>query len=156
MPPRNIPPANDPNLNLLGTREPHIYGSTTLYQLESAISARASQHNLSVTCFQSNSEGDPVNRIHQAQKDGVFGIIINPAAYTHTSVAIRDALPGAGIPFVDIHYRTRIRERNSGITPTSATRLSWIWTPNVRGTSVFLPSSFSARWTFSMFCRRRP
>ncbi|CAG8395648.1 unnamed protein product [Penicillium salamii] len=103
MSPHNILLVNGPNLNLLGTREPHIYGSATLDQLESAMTARASQHNLSVTCFQSNSEGDIVNRIHQAQKDGVSGIIINPAAYTHTSVAIRDALLGVGIPFVEIH-----------------------------------------------------
>ncbi|CAG8945365.1 unnamed protein product [Penicillium salamii] len=67
------------------------------------MTARASQHNLSVTCFQSSSEGDIVNRIHKAQKDGVPGIIINPAAYTHTSVAIRDAFLRVGIPFVERH-----------------------------------------------------
>ncbi|CAG7937663.1 unnamed protein product [Penicillium salamii] len=94
---------NGPNLNLLATKEPHIYGSTTLDQLESAIAARASQHNLSVTCFQSNSEGDLVNQIHHTQKDGVSSIIINPPAYTHISLAIHDALLGVGIPFVDIH-----------------------------------------------------
>ncbi|KAJ5329072.1 3-dehydroquinate dehydratase type II [Penicillium brevicompactum] len=94
---------NGPNLNLLGTREPHIYGSTTLQQLNSAIIARASQNNINITCFQSNSEGDIVSRIHKAGEDGVAGRIINPAAYTHTSVAIRDALLGVDIPFVEIH-----------------------------------------------------
>lgn len=94
---------NGPNLNLLGTREPHIYGSTTLEQIESSITERASKRNIEVLCFQSNSEGDICSRIHQARKEGVHGIIINPAAYTHTSVAIRDALLGVNIPFVEIH-----------------------------------------------------
>jgi len=94
---------NGPNLNLLGTREPHIYGSTTLAQIESAMTDRASSLGIEIAHFQSSHEGAIVDRIHVARTDGVDGIIINPAAFTHTSVAIRDALSGVNIPFVEVH-----------------------------------------------------
>jgi len=94
---------NGPNLNLLGTREPQIYGSTTLAQIESAMTDRASSLGIELSHFQSNHEGAIIDRIHDARTDGVHGIIINPAAFTHTSVAIRDALSGVSIPFVEVH-----------------------------------------------------
>ncbi|KAF5611510.1 catabolic 3-dehydroquinase [Fusarium subglutinans] len=84
---------NGPNLNLLGTREPHIYGSTTLADVESSASAQASSLSSSLESFQANSEGAIVDRIHEA-RGNVDAIIINAGAYTHTSVAIRDALVG--------------------------------------------------------------
>jgi len=94
---------NGPNLNLLGTREPHIYGSTTLADVEAGLRAQAQQLGLELDCFQSNHEGAIVDRIHQARLDGVQFVLINPGAYTHTSVAIRDAFGGVAIPFVEVH-----------------------------------------------------
>jgi len=94
---------NGPNLNLLGTREPQIYGSTTLAEIESAMAERAPSLGLALSHFQSNHEGAIIDRIHEARTDGVNGIIINPGAFTHTSVAIRDALSGVSIPFVELH-----------------------------------------------------
>jgi 3-dehydroquinate dehydratase-2 len=92
---------NGPNLNLLGTREPETYGRTTLADIEARLQDLADAHQLE--CFQSNSEGALIDRIHQAGRDGVDFILINPAALTHTSVALRDALLGVDIPFVEIH-----------------------------------------------------
>lgn len=94
---------NGPNLNLLGTREPQIYGSTTLADIERDAAAKGREWGLDVACYQSNSEGDLVSRIHAARGEGVEGIIINAGAYTHTSVAIRDALAGVAVPFVEVH-----------------------------------------------------
>ncbi|KAI5912766.1 type II 3-dehydroquinate dehydratase [Thauera sp. 2A1] len=94
---------NGPNLNLLGTREPHIYGSTTLADVENGLRAQAQQLGLELECFQSNHEGAIVDRIHQARLEGVKFVLINPGAYTHTSVAIRDAIGGVAIPFVEVH-----------------------------------------------------
>lgn len=94
---------NGPNLNLLGTREPAIYGATTLADVENMVREDAASHGLSFDCFQSNHEGALVDRIHAARTEGVDWILINPGAYTHTSVAIRDALAGVAIPFVEIH-----------------------------------------------------
>jgi len=94
---------NGPNLNLLGTREPQIYGSTTLSQINTAVRNRGPALGLGVSDFQSNHEGAIVDRIHDARSEGVDGIIINPGAFTHTSVAIRDALSGVDIPFVELH-----------------------------------------------------
>lgn len=94
---------NGPNLNLLGTREPAIYGSTTLADVENGLRAQALALGLELDCFQSNHEGAIVDRIHQARLDGVGFVLINPGAYTHTSVAIRDALTGVAIPFVEVH-----------------------------------------------------
>ncbi|ATE62457.1 type II 3-dehydroquinate dehydratase [Thauera sinica] len=94
---------NGPNLNLLGTREPHIYGSTTLADVEDGLRAQARELGLELECFQSNHEGAIVDRIHQARLEGVKFVLINPGAYTHTSVAIRDAFGGVAIPFVEVH-----------------------------------------------------
>jgi 3-dehydroquinate dehydratase II len=94
---------NGPNLNLLGTREPHIYGSTTLAQVESSMKERAQKLNIELLHVQSNHEGAIIDRIQEARSESVQGIIINPGGYTHTSVAIRDALLGVNIPFVELH-----------------------------------------------------
>ncbi len=92
-----------PNLNLLGTREPEVYGSQTLAQIDAELSAIAADAGASLTSFQSNHEGALVDRIQAARSDGTRFIVINPAAYTHTSVAIRDALAGVAIPFIEVH-----------------------------------------------------
>lgn len=94
---------NGPNLNLLGTREPGIYGDMTLAQIEARIDSHARELGHSVECFQSNAEFELIERIHQAPANDTAFIIINPAAFTHTSVAIRDALLGVGIPFIEVH-----------------------------------------------------
>ena len=93
---------NGPNLNMLGTREPDKYGNTTLADIEKEISKEAEKLNIEICFFQSNIEGELVTAIQKA-KDVYDGIIINPAAYTHTSVAIRDALLAVDIPTVEIH-----------------------------------------------------
>ncbi|WP_205665095.1 type II 3-dehydroquinate dehydratase [Aquabacterium tepidiphilum] len=94
---------NGPNLNLLGTREPAVYGATTLADVERMVREDGERLGVPVDCFQSNHEGALVDRIHAARSEGVDFILINPGAYTHTSVAIRDALAGVAIPFVEIH-----------------------------------------------------
>lgn len=94
---------NGPNLNLLGAREPHIYGHETLADIEAALAREAAARGASLACFQSNHEGALIDRIHAAWRDGVDFIIINPAGLTHTSVALRDALAGVAIPFVEVH-----------------------------------------------------
>ena len=93
---------NGPNLNMLGAREPKHYGSISLASIEEKIQTLASQHNVKVECFQANSEEKLINKIHESFKQVDF-ILINPAAYTHTSVALRDALLAVSIPFVEIH-----------------------------------------------------
>lgn len=91
-----------PNLNLLGLREPEIYGAQTLTNINDHLQQLAQQNDLTLNCYQSNHEGEIVDTIHQAR--GQYdAIIINPAAFTHTSVAIRDALAGVAIPFVEVH-----------------------------------------------------
>lgn len=92
-----------PNLNLLGTREPHIYGSTTLTDIEQQLKTLASSMGHELEQFQCNAEHELLNRIHSARTDGTAFILINPAAFTHTSVALRDALSGVAIPFIEIH-----------------------------------------------------
>jgi 3-dehydroquinate dehydratase II len=94
---------NGPNLNLLGTREPGIYGADTLADIEKRLEQQARAGGASLTAFQSNVEGELVNRIQQAAREGVDFIILNPAAYTHTSVAMRDALAAVRIPFIEVH-----------------------------------------------------
>lgn len=94
---------NGPNLNLLGKREPGVYGATTLQQINQNLEALAQQKGHELTCYQSNAEHSLIERIHKAGEDEVDFIIINPAAYTHTSVALRDALLGVAIPFVEVH-----------------------------------------------------
>ena len=94
---------NGPNLNLLGTREPEVYGHATLADIESDVAALAAADGHRLECFQSNAEHALVDRIHQAAGEGVGCAIINPGAYTHTSVAIRDAFLATGLPFIEIH-----------------------------------------------------
>jgi 3-dehydroquinate dehydratase-2 len=92
-----------PNLNLLGTREPAIYGRETLAEIDGRLVAMVRATGLDCGTFQSNHEGALVDRIHQAKRDGVGFIIFNPAAFTHTSVALRDALAAVEIPFIEVH-----------------------------------------------------
>ena len=94
---------NGPNLNLLGTREPEVYGKQTLEDINQSISQLAASLNVGVQFCQSNAEHELIDYIHQAYQQGVSGIIINPAAFTHTSVALRDALLATQIPFVEVH-----------------------------------------------------
>lgn len=94
---------NGPNLNLLGRREPHIYGQTSLATIEQTITEQAHAHGLSIAAFQSNHEGDLIDRIHLAKEEGIAFILFNPGAYTHTSIALRDALSAVKIPFIEIH-----------------------------------------------------
>jgi 3-dehydroquinate dehydratase-2 len=97
----NILVLNGPNLNLLGTREPEKYGHDTLQNIEDRLASLASDHDIAF--FQSNVEGELINRIHQAQVDKVDFILINPAAFTHTSISLRDAMLAVNIPFIEIH-----------------------------------------------------
>ncbi len=92
-----------PNLNLLGTREPEHYGRMTLADINLALARLADSVRVELEAFQSNHEGALIERIHAAREQGVRAIIINPAAYTHTSVALRDALAAVAIPFVEVH-----------------------------------------------------
>lgn len=92
-----------PNLNLLGTREPAIYGRDTLADVNARLVAQGKAAGVRVLTFQSNHEGAVVDRIHAARAEGVAFVIINPAALTHTSVAVRDALAGVDIPYVEVH-----------------------------------------------------
>jgi len=94
---------NGPNLNLLGTREPDVYGNTTLADIENAAAAQALAHGSTLIAFQSNHEGALIDRVHAARMEGVDAIVINPGGLTHTSVALRDALAGVAIPFIEVH-----------------------------------------------------
>ncbi|ABM71658.1 Dehydroquinase class II [Prochlorococcus marinus str. MIT 9515] len=98
----NILLINGPNLNLLGTREPEIYGSKTLNDIENDLSSIANDKIINLECFQSNHEGEIVDKIQDSIKN-VQGILINAGAFTHTSISIRDALIGSKIPFVELH-----------------------------------------------------
>jgi 3-dehydroquinate dehydratase-2 len=100
---KNIVVINGPNLNLLGSRQAEFYGSETLELIDSRLEKRAKDAGVRLATYQSNAEADLIERIQQARRDRVDFIIINPAAYTHTSVAIRDALAAVGIPFVEVH-----------------------------------------------------
>jgi len=99
---RHIAVLHGPNLNLLGTREPEVYGSTTLAEIDAELAARAQARGATVECFQSNVEGELVSRIHDV-RTRAQAILINAGAYTHTSVAIRDALAGVGLPAIEVH-----------------------------------------------------
>jgi 3-dehydroquinate dehydratase-2 len=94
---------NGPNLNLLGTREPAIYGAATLADVEAMCTREGNALGLDVVVFQSNHEGQLIDRIHAARGEGVRFIVINPGGLTHTSVALRDALAGVAIPFIEVH-----------------------------------------------------
>jgi 3-dehydroquinate dehydratase-2 len=99
----NILVLNGPNLNLLGVREPEIYGGQTLGDIEQKLDARAREQGYTLAFLQSNAEHALIDRIHQAFHEGVEFILINPGAFTHTSVALRDALLGVKIPFIEVH-----------------------------------------------------
>jgi 3-dehydroquinate dehydratase-2 len=103
LPMKNILVLHGPNLNLLGTREPGVYGHVTLDEINTKLKALAEAKGAKLAHFQSNAEAALVDRIQQARTDGTDFIIINPAAFTHTSVAIRDALAAVAIPFVEVH-----------------------------------------------------
>ncbi len=94
---------NGPNLNLLGSREPALYGRDTLHSIQAQLESLAQQAGHRLNFMQSNAEHELVEQIHQAQRNQVAYIIINPAAFTHTSIALRDALLGTGIPFIELH-----------------------------------------------------
>lgn len=103
---------NGPNLNLLGTREPEVYGSTTLADVEQAALAQAAAAGAKLSSFQSNHEGALIDRIHAAKAEGINAIVINPGGLTHTSVALRDALAGVAIPFIEVHI-SNVHQRES-------------------------------------------
>jgi 3-dehydroquinate dehydratase-2 len=103
MPTKNILVLNGPNLNLLGTREPHIYGSETLSDVEAKCKSQATASGATLSFYQTNHEGALVDRIQAAREEGVDAIVINPAAFTHYSIALRDALLAVSIPFVEVH-----------------------------------------------------
>ena len=94
---------NGPNLNLLGSREPGVYGETNLAEVESRLTSLAGEQGHELQCFQSNAEHEIVDRVQQAATDKVDFILLNPGAFTHTSIAIRDALLAVSIPFIEIH-----------------------------------------------------
>lgn len=100
---RSVLLLNGPNLNLLGTREPHLYGRDTLAQIERRLATRAKAAGMKLECLQTNHEGVAVDRVQQAQRERVGFIILNPAAFTYSSVALRDALTAAQIPFIEVH-----------------------------------------------------
>lgn len=91
-----------PNLNLLGVREPEVYGATTLAEIDAGLAAQATDAGCELSSFQSNHEGELIDRIHAA-RDDADGLLINPGGLTHTSVSLRDALAGVGLPVVEVH-----------------------------------------------------
>lgn len=109
---KNILLVNGPNLNLLGSREPEIYGATTLADIERQALEQATAADAALHCFQSNHEGALIDRIHAARMEKVDAIIINPGGLTHTSVALRDALAGVAIPFIEVHI-SNVHQRES-------------------------------------------
>ena len=109
---KNLLLINGPNLNLLGSREPEVYGATTLAEIEQAAVAQAQAMGARLAHFQSNHEGELIDRIHAARVEGIDAIVINPGGFTHTSVALRDALAGVAIPFVEVHI-SNIHKRES-------------------------------------------
>lgn len=100
---KNILVLHGPNLNLLGSREPDVYGRDTLNEINERLIALAGTCGANLSCFQSNAESELIERVQQARTDGTQFIIINPAAFTHTSVALRDALAAVNIPFIEVH-----------------------------------------------------
>ena len=100
---KNILIIHGPNLNLLGAREPKIYGAVTLTEINRNLAELAEKEGISLNYFQSNAEGELIDRIQQASAEKIHFIIINPAAYTHTSIALRDALAATRIPFIEVH-----------------------------------------------------
>jgi len=100
---RSVLVIQGPNLNLLGSREPEVYGKATLDDIHQKLATLALEADISLEAYQSNHEGELIDRVQKAKKDGVAYIIINPGGFTHTSVALRDALAGVAIPFIEVH-----------------------------------------------------
>jgi 3-dehydroquinate dehydratase-2 len=100
---RSVLVIQGPNLNLLGMREPEVYGTITLEDIHKKLADLAKQVDISLETYQSNHEGELIDRVQKAKKDGASFIIINPGGFTHTSVALRDALAGVAIPFIEVH-----------------------------------------------------
>ena len=100
---RSVLVIQGPNLNLLGMREPGVYGTITLDDIHKKLADLAKQADISLETYQSNHEGELIDRVQKAKKDGASFIIINPGGFTHTSVALRDALAGVAIPFIEVH-----------------------------------------------------
>jgi len=117
-----------PNLNLLGEREEDIYGKTSLDEINRSLKKKASELNLSIEPFQSNHEGEIVQKLQESKQDGFDAIVINPAAYTHTSVAIRDAVSAIDIPVIEVHlsniYAREEFRRTSLIAPVAAGQIA--------------------------------
>ncbi len=117
-----------PNLNLLGTREPEVYGSVTIKKIDDVLRAIAKKEKATIEIFQSNHEGEIVSRIGAAKKRSVDAIVINPAGYTHTSVAIRDAISAVKIPTIEVHlsniYAREEFRHHSLIAPVAAGQIS--------------------------------
>ena len=99
----NILVLNGPNLNLLGSREPEVYGTHTLDDVENKLKSIANQNSIKIHFYQSNSENDLIDELHKAKENKVDYVIINPGAFTHTSIALRDAFLGVDIPFLEVH-----------------------------------------------------
>jgi 3-dehydroquinate dehydratase-2 len=118
---------NGPNLNMLGTREPHIYGATTLPDIEAALRERATPHGIDVVFFQSNHEGALIDLIQQQHQQSV-GIIINPGAFTHYSYALRDALSAVSVPIIEVHisnvYKREPFRHHSVIAPIATGQIA--------------------------------
>jgi 3-dehydroquinate dehydratase-2 len=109
---KNILLLNGPNLNLLGTREPEVYGSTSLADIEQAATSQASAAGARLASFQSNHEGALIDRMHAAKTEAIDAIVINPGGLTHTSISLRDALSAVEIPFVEVHI-SNIHQREA-------------------------------------------
>ena len=127
---------NGPNMNLLGIRQPEIYGNTDYVDLENMITAEAETLGVTVSFFQSNHEGDLVDAIQQAYFDKVDGILINPGAYTHTSIALLDAVKSVGIPTVEVHISDP--EKREELRHVSYIRDACVGSIRGRGVQVYL------------------
>ncbi|MBY0220890.1 type II 3-dehydroquinate dehydratase [Sporosarcina aquimarina] len=118
---------NGPNLNRLGKREPDIYGAETLADIEARIQRLADESDIGLSCFQSNVEGELIDRIHDAEDAGIDGIIFNPGAFTHYSIALRDAIASISVPVIEVHIsniHTREEFRHTSvIAPVAAGQL---------------------------------
>tara|TARA_B100000035_G_scaffold75126_1_gene62391 strand:+ start:906 stop:1337 length:432 start_codon:yes stop_codon:yes gene_type:complete len=119
----NILVLNGPNLNLLGSREPEVYGTDTLEDIEKNLKSIAKEQNVNINFYQSNSENELINKLHAAKEEKIGAIIINPGAFTHTSIALRDAFLGVNIPFIEVHisniYKREEFRKNSFLSDIS-------------------------------------